>query len=168
MLGDSLVAGFDWQKRIHKFAVRNCGMPGATTHELLSTMPRLKSYYSSVRLIMLMIGTNDLVLGNYNFIEDLKKVILFLTHNYPGAELLVNSLLPMRLPHLGKNSVVRINGQIEALCRQTGSCYVDVYARFLLTEGPLFQADGVHITDAGYEIWARTLLEHIAFMLESD
>lgn len=168
MLGDSLVAGFDWQKRIPNFTIRNCGVPGATTHELLQAISALKSHYNSAQLVMIMIGTNDLVMENYSFIEDLTKIIVFLTHNYSGAEVLVNSLLPTQLPHLGKNAIASLNTQIEAICMKTGSCYVDVYSRFIQAEGPLFQADGIHVTETGYELWSRTVLEHIAFLLESD
>lgn len=168
MLGDSLVAGYSWQQRIPKFTIKNCGVPGATTHELLSSLPKLKTYYSSARMIMVMIGTNDLVMENYAFIEDLKKIIIFLTRNFPGSELLVNSLLPMHLPHLGKDTIPRINNLIADICGNTGSCYVDVHSRFLQGGGKFFQADGVHLTIEGYELWARTVLEHIAFLLEND
>jgi lysophospholipase L1-like esterase len=168
MLGDSLVAGYNWQVRIPQFTIRNCGVPGATTTELLSSMPRLSSYYSSARLAMVMIGTNDLVLEQYGFIEDLKKIVLSLTQIFPGCELLINSLLPIRLRHLGNDTIPRLNSLIEAICRKTGSCYVDVHARFVQTGGLLFQADGIHLTEEGYELWARTLLEHIAFLLEND
>lgn len=168
MLGDSLVAGYSWQKRIPQFTIKNCGVPGATTHELLTALPRLKAYYSGSRLIMVMIGTNDLVMENYGFIEDLKKVVIFLTQNFPGSELLVNNLLPLQLPHLAKDAITRINTLIESICRTTGCCYVDVHSRFIQANGQLFQADRVHLTEEGYEVWARTLLEHIAFMLESD
>lgn len=168
LLGDSLIAGYNWQLRIPQFTIRNCGIPGATTAELLSTMPRLKAHHGPARLAMVMIGTNDLVLEQYGFIEDLRKIILFLTRNYPGCELLINSLLPIRLRHLGRETIPRLNSLIEAICRQTGSCYVDVYSRFIEVNEPLFQADGIHLKAEGYELWARTLLEHIAFLLEND
>ena len=168
LLGDSLVAGYNWQQRFPAFGVRNCGVPGATTQELLTTLPRLKRYHSSARLIMVMIGTNDLVMEQYGFTEELHQIMVLLTRSYPGAELLVNSLLPIQLPHLGRDTVSRVNTIIETLCQQTGSCYVDVHARFQKTEGHLFQADNIHLTSEGYELWARTVLEHVAFLLEND
>ncbi len=168
ILGDSLVAWFNWQKRIPHFKIHNCGVPGATTNELLLTIPRLKTNYTSPQLIMLMIGTNDVIMNNYEFLDDFKKVIIFLTKNYPSAELLVCSLLPIRYNGLGKKVITNVNTNIEIVCRKTGCCYIDVYSKFLLTGGPLFQEDGVHITDTGYEVWARTVLEHIAFLLEND
>lgn len=168
MLGDSLVAGFNWQSRIPHFSIRNCGIPGATSRELLETIPRLKKNYPSAQLIMLMMGTNDIIMNNYDFIDDLKKTMVFLINNYPGAELLVNSLLPMQYPGLGKKTVIGANTHIEILCRKTGACYVDVHAKFLRGGDALFQEDGVHLTEVGYELWARTVLEHIAFLLEND
>lgn len=168
MLGDSLVADYNWQQRFNNFTIHNCGVPGATTHELLQSLPRVKAHCPSAELLLVMIGTNDIFMENYVFIEDLKKVIITLTREYPKAELLVNSLLPMQLPHLGKNAVASMNEQIHTACRETGSCYVDVYSKFIQDGGDLFQRDGVHITETGYELWARTLLEHIAFLVEND
>ena len=120
-------------------------------------MYAIRSYYA-----------NDLVMENYGFVEDLRKIIVYLTRNFPGTELLINSILPMHLPHLGKDTIPRINKTIAEICRTTGSCYVDVYSRFVQSSGTLFQADGVHLTDQGYQLWARTVLEHIAFMLDND
>ncbi len=51
---------------------------------------------------------------------------------------------------------------------QTGCCYLDTHIKFLNSEAAVFQRDGVHITEAAYEIWARNLLEHIAFLIEDD
>jgi lysophospholipase L1-like esterase len=168
MLGDSLVADYNWQQRINNFSVINCGVPGATTHELLQSLPQVKAHCPSAELLLVMIGTNDIFMENYAFVEDLKKIIITLTREFPQAELLINSLLPMQLPHLGKNAVASMNEKIHIVCQETGSCYVDVYSRFTQSGGDLFQRDGVHITEAGYELWARTLLEHIAFLVEND
>jgi lysophospholipase L1-like esterase len=168
LLGDSLVAGFNWQKRIPQFTIRNCGVPGATTRDLLELLPTLKSRFNTAQLILLMIGTNDIVQNNHAFIEDFREIVISLSRHYPSAELLVNSLLPMQLSHLSGSTVEKLNNSIQVICRETGSCYVDVYSKFLQADGILFQPDGVHITNAGYEIWARTVIEHIAFLVEND
>jgi len=168
MLGDSLVAGYNWQQRIPQFTIKNCGVPGATTDELLSSLPRLQSHFGSPRITMVMIGTNDLVMEHYCFIEELKGVIAFLTWNFPGTEVLVNSLLPMQLRHLAADTIPRINTLIAGICRTGGCSYIDVYSRFMQSEGTLFQADGVHLTEKGYDAWVRTVIEHIAFMREND
>ena len=168
MLGDSLVAEFDWQRLIPKYTIRNYGVPGATTADLLSSLPGLKPHFGQAKLIMIMIGTNDLANEYYGLLKELKKVLIFLHRHFPGAEILTTSILPIRLPHVGQGSIVKLNGLIKELSRSTGSTYVDVHSRFCQAANGLFQADGVHLTPEGYELWARTLLEHIAFMLEND
>lgn len=168
MLGDSMVAGFDWQKRIPHFTIKNYGVPGATTIEVLESLPQLTSRHQSAEIILLMIGTNDVAQENFAFIEDLRKIIVHLSREFPTAEIMVNSLLPMELPYLAKNAVAHINKHIRTACRETGSCYIDVYERFIRSDAKLLEADGVHINKSGYELWTRTLLEHIAFLLEND
>ena len=163
-----MVAGFDWQKRIPQFIIKNYGVPGATTSELLQALPSLTARHKSAEIILLMIGTNDVAMENYRFIDDLQKIIVTLSQKYPTAEIMVNSLLPMKLPHLGKNAVLQMNDHIRTLCRKTGSCFIDAYSRFSQSDAQLLEHDGVHINQAGYELWTRTLLEHIAFLVEND
>jgi lysophospholipase L1-like esterase len=115
-----------------------------------------------------MIGTNDLLAGNDDFLNTLKMILIQLSHDYPTAEILVNSLFPMALPHLPANSVASLNCHIEALTMRTGCCFLDTHRRFVDSKKELFQEDGVHITAAAYSIWARALLEHIAFLIEND
>ena len=168
LLGDSLVAGFDWHDRFAHFTIHNCGFPGATTRDLLDALPRLQALYPTARIVMVMIGTNDVLMENFSFPADLKRIIVELRRHYPLAELLVNSLLPMELPFLSTTAIVRTNEAIAAICRETGSFYIDIHERFLQADAPLFETDGVHLSPAGYEVWARTLLAHIAFLGEND
>lgn len=168
MLGDSLIADNNWQQRMPQFTVHNLGVPGSNTRDLLMSLSALKHKYPRAGIIMVMVGINDLAVGNYRFTENLKKVVVTLSHEYPGAELLVNSLLPIQLPHLGLSAIPLLNDTIAGICRLTGSCYVDLFSRFEQAEGEMFQADGIHLTKEGYELWSRTVLEHIAFLVEDD
>jgi lysophospholipase L1-like esterase len=168
MLGDSLIADYDWQARLPAFQVENLGVPGATAGDLLASLPTIKDRAAGAEVIVIMIGTNDILAGSDEFQALLKKILIQLSHDYPQAEILVNSLLPMAIPDLAQNAIDSLNNHIEALTMQTGCCYLDVYKRFSGSDKVLFQEDGVHITEAGYAIWARALLEHLAFLIEND
>ena len=168
ILGDSLVADHDWQARMPFFKVDNLGVPGATATDLLASLPEIKTWAASSEVIVVMIGTNDLLSGNDDFLSQLKNILIQLSHDCPTAEILVNSLLPMDLPHLPYNSVSSLNTHIEAITMRTGCCFLNIHKRLVGSDEQLFQEDGVHITAAAYAIWERALLEHIAFLVESD
>lgn len=168
LLGDSLVADHNWQTRMPGYKVTNLAMPGAVAADLLSSLESIPSQYPQVDVIMIMIGTNDLLSGNLNFPQTTKEIIVRLRQHYPLAELLISTLFPMELPHLPYNTIPDLNASLEALTMQTGSCLLDTYQRFFGASGQLFKDDGIHITDSAYEIWGRTLLEHIAFLVEDD
>jgi lysophospholipase L1-like esterase len=168
ILGDSLVADYDWQARIPSERVTTFGMPGIGTANLLSLLPAIKQKVDRAAVIMVMAGTNDLLAGDLHFGETLKKIYVQLRHDYPGGEILATSLLPMDLPHLPPGTIVRLNSEIAALSMQTGCCYLDIHSRFSGSAKVIFQEDGVHLTVAAYEIWTRALLEHIAFLVEDD
>jgi lysophospholipase L1-like esterase len=168
LLGDSLVADHNWQTRMSSFKVMNFGVPGATAGDLLASLPAIKTRASHADVILVMIGTNDLLMGNDDYLLLLKKILIQLNHDYPASEIVVNSLLPMTLPHLPQDTVTTLNSHIEALTMRTGCCFLDIHRRFVVDDQQLFQDDGVHLTDAGYVIWTRALMEHIAFLVEND
>lgn len=168
ILGDSLVADHDWQARMPSFKVENLGVPGATSTDLLASLPAVKARATGAEVIIVMIGTNDILVGNDDFLMQLKKILIELSHDNPTAEILVTSLLPMELPHLPYNTVASLNSHIEALTMRTGCCFLDLHRRFIASDKQLFQEDGVHITAAAYAIWERSLMEHIAFLIEND
>lgn len=168
LLGDSLIADNDWQPRMPQFTLHNMGVAGANTRDLLMSLSDLKKQFPKAGIIMVMIGTNDIAVGNYRFTENLKKIAVTLSHEYPGAEILINSLLPIQIPGTGLSAIPLLNDTISGICRLTGSCYVDIFSRFEQSQEGLFQEDSVHLTTKGYELWARTVLEHIAFLVEDD
>lgn len=172
LLGDSLVADHDWQSRMPSFKVVNFGVPGNTAADLLASLADIKQRTHSgnviTDVIMVMVGTNDLLAGNFAFINTLKKIFVQLNHDFPSAEIIGNSIFPMQLPHLSEQTIANLNSHIEALTAQTGCCFLDTHRRFSDTDQEIFQEDGVHLTETAYEIWTRALLEHIAFLIEND
>ncbi len=168
LLGDSLVADYEWQRRMNLLKVQNFGAPGATASDLMGMLPHIKQKTTAVDIVMVGVGTNDLLSENYTFIQTLKKIIVQLRKDYPLSDILINSLFPMHLPHLPNDTISSFNTHIEAITTQTGCCFLDTHSKFLKSDAAIFQNDGVHITEAAYEIWAQTLLEHIAFLVEND
>ena len=168
LLGDSLIADHDWQERMPGYQVYRYGYPGEVATGLLQSLPAIRQRVEQADIVMVMVGTNDLLTGNEDFTGTLKEIAVQLSRLYPLADVLLCSLLPMYLPHLPDNAISDINEKIRLITTQTGGCYLDTHKRFLNADGPIFQADGVHLTEDAYEIWTRALLEHIAFLVESE
>ncbi len=168
LLGDSLVADYDWQQRMPSFTVHNFAVPGAITTDIFYSLGEVKQQLKDTDVIMIMVGTNDLLIGDFDFLHVLKKILVQLNTFYPLAEIIVGSLFPMDLPHLPYNTIPSLNSHIETISTRTGSCFLNIYSRFDTADKEIFQDDGIHITPVAYEIWTRSLLEHIAFLIESD
>lgn len=168
LIGDSLIEGFDWQNRLDRCNVTKMGVPGAMASDIYAALDETKKNSPHADLIMVMVGTNDILTGNYDFIHTLKKVCVQLLRDYPNSDVLVTSLLPIELPHLPYNTVQSLNNHIEAITMKTGCCFLDIHSRLKNSVKPIFEEDGIHITDNAYEIWCRSLLEHIAFLIEDD
>ncbi len=167
-LGDSLVADHDWQSRMPSYKVTNLGVPGMMTAELLASLPKVKQQAKYADVILVMVGTNDLLAGDIEFINPLKKIFVQLSHDFPTAEIVVSSLLPMKIPEMEDHTIDNLNSHIEAFTMQTGCCFLNTHRRLSDSNQPIFLEDGVHLTETAYEIWARALLEHIAFLIEND
>lgn len=167
-LGDSLVAGFNWQARITHFEVINLGQAGETTQGLLNRLPAIRKEVADPQIIFVMIGTNNLLMEDYTYMDDLQRLVVLLSQYYPTAEIILNSLFPLQIGWIDKGAIQQLNAAMKALTLQSGCCFLDLFAKFQTIEGGLFQVDGIHFTRAGYDLWAKSILEYIAFLLEDD
>ena len=167
-LGDSLVAGFNWQARIAHFEVANLSIPGDTAQGLLNRLPAIKEEVADPHIIFIMIGTNNLLMEDYNYASTLQQIVVQLSRYYPTAEIILNSLFPLQISWIDKEAVKQINAAMEALSLQSGCCFLNLFTKFQTIKSGLFQPDGIHFTEAGYNLWAKSILEYIAFLLEDD
>ncbi|MBV5305355.1 MAG: hypothetical protein J0652_01545 [Desulfobulbaceae bacterium] len=167
-LGDSLIANFDWQTRIAHFEVQNLGTCGETAQGLLNKMTLIKEEAADPQIIFIMIGTNNLLMEDYTYIDSLQKLVVLLSQYYPTAEIILNSLFPLHISWIDQEAVQQLNRSMQALSLQSGCCFLDLFAKFKSIKTGLFQQDGIHFTEAGYNLWAKSILEYIAFLLEDD
>jgi len=164
-LGDSLIADFDWQARMHHFTILNYGVPGETVQGLRNRIPSITKDLAPPQLILVMIGTNNLIIEDYGFQESLRQIVVQLTSHYPTAEVIINSLLPSQLPWVSLDILQRINTATEAMTQQTGCCYLDMFSK-LKPDTDFFQTDGIHLTAKSYDLWSKSILEFVAFLIE--
>lgn len=164
-LGDSLIADFDWQERMHHFKIINYAVPGETALGLFDRIPSITKAVKSPEIIILMIGTNNLIIEDYSYLETLQRIIVQLTSHYPTTDIITNSLLPFQLPWLNQQSLENLNSQVEAVTMKTGCCYLDMFSKLKPTPD-FFQRDGIHLTSKSYDLWSKSILEFVSFLVE--
>ena len=166
MLGDSLVDYGDWQRLLPQYSVISRGIPGERSEELLWRLPSCRNH-TSVDAILLMTGANNLLTGRTDFTETIRTIVTSLQQDYPGALILVNSLLPFQVP--GFQEIIHtVNAGLRDIASATGTFYLDLYTTFQKAREPVFEFDGVHLSSFGYVLWARLLSSELRTLLAKD
>lgn len=160
-LGDSLIEYFDWQERFPEHKVANLGMAGESVEGLLSRVLRVKQSCPEADMIFIMSGINNVAMGDTGFIDFYRVVLERMTSAYPGAKIIVHSLLPVLMDFISNESVCRVNESLKKLAQDTKAEYLDIYSRFVDTKGrPVRENlldDGVHVSREGYVVWSKVV-----------
>jgi lysophospholipase L1-like esterase len=168
-IGDSLIEFFDWQKRFPGAQVYNFGSAGETAEGLLARLPNIIRKIRSPDLVMIMTGTNNIAMEDYGFLFTYERIIALLQKNCAPATIVMTSLLPMELFFLA-DAVPRVNTRLKNIARDKNIVYLDLYPLFLGENSkPIssyYEADGVHLSEEGYEVWAGALEASVLSCLE--
>ncbi len=160
-LGDSLTDWNDWGRFGPHY---NAGISGDTTEGLTYRLQSILDKKPTT--VVLMIGINDLLQG-----IPLSQIKANYTLLIESLEPIKNLLILSTLPCGHFDDCDYINGQVIALniflksqVKGRGLTYVDLYKDFINSEGNLrnaFTSDGVHLSDAGYEVWEKGLISYL-------
>lgn len=177
MLGDSLTEGGDWEEyfkdilpegtRIINRGIVGDDAPGIydRLHQILPANPKK---------IFFLCGVNDIShhITVDSIMTDIEKVVSTIVEQCPNTKLYIQSLLPFNEPHCrykslkGKTHTVKnVNIELRKLAKKYNLEFIWLYDKFTAPNSRnldmLFTTDGLHINEAGYKIWSKTLRKYI-------
>ncbi len=169
-IGDSLTKGWMdggkavWDKNYAPLDAVDIGIGGDSTRQILWRIDHGAVDGISPKLIVLMIGTNNLY-GDYNagtnseIAKGIETIIQQLKMKCPEARILLLGLLPRQNAYFSGRTKA-INAQLAKL--DGGSVrFLDMSDKFQISEGnlvaDLYTPDLVHLQPKGYEVWAETM-----------
>ena len=153
-------------------ATYNRGIGGDTTSGVIARL-QVSLYDIEPSKVVLMIGINDIngkvenseILANYQTILDSVKT------NLPNTMLYTMSILPMhdKVPgyiNLDKNTktIMTINSQIKSMSEERGYQYVDMFSNVADENNHMkkeYSEDGIHLIDAGFQVWTNLVKPYL-------
>jgi len=164
-IGHSLIEFFDWQKRFPIHEAVNLGVAGETVEGLLSRLDGIIKNYSSADLIFIMTGLNNIAMDDFGFISSYEKILKKLSSAYPTAKIFMNSILPVIMDFISNETIKNVNKSLKELAGEAGVESLDIYNLYVDEKGRVIRDylldDGVHLSNKGYEVWAKVVEEVI-------
>lgn len=163
MLGDSITAAGPWHEVLPGVPLRNRGVPGDTTGDVLARLGQVTA--GRPGQVFLLVGTNDLGVGlrQGDILRHHEALLWQLRTEAPDAEVVVQSVLPRERRCAGR--VQALNAGLAALARHSRCQYLDLWPVFATPDGALraeLTNDGLHLLGEGYERWAEVLRPRVA------
>jgi lysophospholipase L1-like esterase len=168
-LGDSLTAGFELQQYFPGRNVKNRGLSGDMTHEVLYRLEEVLN--ARPHKLFLMIGINDLFNGEDEVIifGNIVKILEEFRVGSPETKLYLQSILPVNESIMFSDEninlmIFSLNDSLRRYCKENKVQFIDLYGHFLNTSGEMdmkYTYDGVHLSGEGYQLWAGLILHFI-------
>ncbi|WP_414528147.1 SGNH/GDSL hydrolase family protein [Nodularia chucula] len=162
LVGDSLSMWFPKEKLPGGKLWLNQGISGDTSGGVYR---RLRAFSSTrPHVIYIMAGINDLRRGESDeeILRNHRRIVRRLRQNHPQSQIIVQSILPTRLPAIPNSRIVKINRQLAAIAEAENAKYLNIYDWFTDFQGNLrleLTTDGLHLSEDGYDVW-RSALQH--------
>jgi lysophospholipase L1-like esterase len=165
-----------WDASFGSMKPANFGIAGDTTQGVLWRMQNGELEGFKSKLIVLMLGTNninrnpvdEIVDGDRLIVEEFKK-------RQPQAKVLVlgvfprnNNRQPDQTPAI-RATIQEINSKLAKLADNKQVFYMDIGGKFLTSDGTLtteVMPDGLHPSEKGYQIWADAILPRVKELMK--
>jgi lysophospholipase L1-like esterase len=177
-LGDSITQGWEdavpkmWQERFAALGALNLGVSGDRTEHVLWRLEQAPIGHLEPKVIVLLIGTNNLGHGSSNAEQTLAgvhEVVARLHAQAPQAVLLLHEIFPRgeRMNPM-RGDIAQINQVLRQLAGPKTHVlgFSDRWVRADGTIGKEIMPDFLHLSPAGYEQWSAAVLPEIQAALK--
>ena len=161
-----------WEASFAPLKPADFAIAGDTTQGVLWRMQNGELEGFKAKLIVLMLGTNninrnpndEIVDGDRLIIEEFKK-------RQPQAKVLLLGIFPRTAAADApiRTTIKEINSNLAKLADNKQVFYMDIGDKFLAADGTLtteIMADGLHPNEKGYQIWADAILPTVKNMMK--
>jgi lysophospholipase L1-like esterase len=164
-LGNSITEqGGDWSQRFQANNVKNRGIAGDVTAGVLKRLGEI-GYYKP-KAVFLLIGINDLfnTKSTPGYVANNIFTIATTIHEAsPHTKIYVQTILPTSTEAL-VDKIRQTNKLIESNAPTKPVTVLDIYTLFADSNGFMKQEltrDGVHLTEAGYQLWTAAIKKYV-------
>ena len=166
-LGDSITEAGEWAEWFGNPSVKNRGIAGDTTPNLLKRLDEvLRSQPSK---IFLMIGVNDLLfVGKGEVLDNYQTILQQIKEKSPTTKLYLQSVLPVhrgvsRIP-IDNATINALNDGIQQLAKSNNLEFLDIHSLLKDAEGRLdkqYTSDGIHLNGKAYLKWTKAIEQYL-------
>ena len=156
-----------WKERYAKLGAFDFGIPGDSTQHLLWRLANGQMNGIHPKLILLLIGTNNLGLNtDEEIIEGIEAIVNQYRKLCPNAVILLQGIFPReRLASNPIRSRIKaINKKIATFADGKSVIFMDLGDKFLQPDGSItteIMRDYLHPNESGYRIWADAIQPYV-------
>ncbi len=173
-IGDSITDGYKLDNFYNSLplATYNRGINGDSTGGVLK---RLQTSLFDIKpsKVVIMIGINDINANKSEteIISNYEEILTQISTNLPTTQVYCMSILPINSQieantnikvETSTPKILSINPRILNLCQTFNYSFVDMFTQFADSNNQLketYSTDGIHLNDAGYQVWTNQLID---------
>ena len=157
-VGTSLTEGFPLSEIYHSLKIKNFGIAGNYSREILARIVPIASAQPSK--IFIECGINDIKSGlsNKNILNNYDSIIGIIKQITPTTKIYIQSIFPTNKPVDNLNVQIKdLNELLFNLCRVKKIIFINIYNDLGGVQGldQSFTLDGIHLNSKGYAVWKK-------------
>jgi lysophospholipase L1-like esterase len=166
-IGSSSIRGWNLEPYFPDLPVINRGFGGSQISDSVAFAERIVLPYRP-KVIVLYAGDNDVAAGKSpeRVLADYKAFVAQVRRSLPKTRIVFIAIKPSIARWKLVDKIRQANGLIrEVTEKDPGQVFVDVDPPMIGSDGTpkkeLFKADGLHLNDTGYKLWAELVRPHL-------